>query len=56
MEMIENLEILKKIIHEEKLEAEIEVPRAILDDKVLEAHMRVNLSNRFTAGTGRQPN
>ena len=31
---------------------ETEASRAILDDKVLEAHMRVKLRERFTAGTG----
>jgi Cytidylate kinase-like family/BON domain len=31
---------------------ETDVSRAILDDKVLEARMRVKLRERFTAGTG----
>lgn len=31
---------------------ETDASRAILDDKVLEAHMRVKLRERFTAGTG----
>ena len=31
---------------------ETDASRAILDDKVLEAHMRIKLGERFTAGTG----
>jgi cytidylate kinase len=31
---------------------ETEASRAVLDDKVLEAHIRVRLAERFTAGTG----